>query len=108
MPTTQINGSLDAYAHESITVSTTPIGITSTLLKQQLGSSTQSRGAAEALLSVETNSVRYTTDGTAPSATVGHLLAAGDVLVVSGVGNLQRLRFRAAAADGAVKVTLFA
>lgn len=63
--------------------------------------------ASRLTLSVETNSVRYRYDGGAPTASEGHLLAAGDTLVMTGQHNIQQLQvIRATGSDGTVLVTL--
>lgn len=105
-----INESLRAHAHESITVSSTPIGITATLLVSTPTTNnpySSARHAVEALLTVETDAIRYTLDGTTVSDTVGHKLDAGDELIVQGHGNLSKLRMAKVTNDAAVKVTVF-
>lgn len=62
--------------------------------------------ASEAFITVETNSIRIRYDGTAPTTTEGHLLTAGSSLTLVGNQQIRNLKMIAAAADGAVKVTL--
>lgn len=58
-------------------------------------------------LTVETQSVRYRYDGGNPTGSAGHLLAAGDVLILDSNNNIQNLRLIATGAgDSTVNVTL--
>src|SRR2546421_10427074 len=50
---------------------------------------------------VETASVRWRCDGTAPTATVGHLVAAGGTIVLHGHENIRRLSIIATTATNA-------
>lgn len=62
--------------------------------------------ARVAYLSVETNGVNFTYDGTTPSATEGHLLNAGESITINGYANISQFKmFRSGAADATVKVT---
>ena len=102
-----------ALGHESITVSSTPIGITASLYLVKTLSGYDSpnqttKSAKAAFLTVETNSVRVTLDGTTVSSTAGHLLAAGDTLMVYGNQNITELRMARVTNDATVKVTTFA
>ena len=98
----------DAYAYEAITVGNTAIGITATLLQNSAATeNVNHKGVFEVFLSVETNAIRYRIDGTDPTASEGHPLAAGDKLTVTGYNNIKRLRMIRQSADAAVKVTLF-
>lgn len=101
---------MNAVAFETITVSTTAIGITSTLATETPTVNAPldiKRGVRAALFSVETNNIRVRFDGTDPTASVGHLVTAGDFLWVEGHDALLRLRMIRASADAAVSVTLF-
>lgn len=116
MPVTFVNGSLPAVDFETITVSNVAIGVTASkltsVLTRNANSGEQSyvevRRLDEALFTVETNPIRFRLDGTDPTAAIGHLLNAGDSLVVTGFGNLSKLRFiRQGAADGTVQATYY-
>ena len=48
--------------------------------------------ACGVLVSVETAAVRFRTDGTAPTAAVGHLVAVNDSFVVDSLADLRRLQ----------------
>lgn len=101
-------GSLDTYAYEAITIDATAggIGFTATKLRQQIGTSTQCNKAQEVFITVETAPVNFTTDGTAPTAAVGHLLNAGDSITITGQGNIARFKaFRTTAVSGVLKVS---
>lgn len=98
--------STEAYAYESITVSTAAIGLTSTKIVPTAGSL---RPAFEAYITVEpTNGLRYRLDGTDPTSSEGHALAGGGSMTITGTKNLQKLRLiRSGATDAVVKVTYF-
>lgn len=95
-----LDGRLDAYAHESITVSATAIPLTFTNIVPTTG-----RPAERLLVTLETDNVRYTYDGTTPTATVGHLLNVGDVLTLNGHGNIRRFQAIRVTTDATLKVT---
>lgn len=64
--------------------------------------------AKEALIDVETNGVRFRIDGVAPTATVGHFLAAGSSMVIKGMDNLRKFRcIDTSAGASSVKVTVY-
>lgn len=73
---------------ESVTVSSTAIGITGTLTDNQENM---------ALITLETAAIRFWLDGTAPTSSVGHILDPGDVLRLED-GEL--LGFKAIRKDG--------
>lgn len=93
--------------YEAITVADTAIGFTaSKILINQTGG-THKRAVA-ALVSAETQPMRFTVDGTTPTTTVGHLLAAGDYFVVRGEQNVSRFKaIRTTGSSGALQVTYF-
>lgn len=93
----------DAYANYTVTVSTTVLGFPAATLTPN--ATTTPRRAYCTVDS--TNNVRYTYDGTSPTASVGHRGAAGTNFEVYGSGNMSRLRFiREGGADSAVSCTL--
>lgn len=58
-------------------------------------------------ITVETQSARYRYDGTAPTASVGHLLPAPSELILTGTDNVRRFQIiRATGSDATVMVTL--
>lgn len=64
-------------------------------------------GAYSAVVSVETQNIRWTVDGTAPTSTVGVLLTAGSEREFVGPEVLDALCFIEAASGAAVKVAYF-
>jgi hypothetical protein len=68
------------FAFEQLTVA----GTVQVLTPSKYKDSATSGGASSAFLTNETASIRYTYDGTTPSATVGHLLTDGGTLVLMG------------------------
>lgn len=67
----------------------------------------QGRQANSATITVDTNRVRFTTDGTAPVATTtGHLLEVGQSVVIEGYMNLKRAKFtKEDLGDGKIQVS---
>ena len=93
-----------AYDYEAVTVSNTAIGCTVAKLTftPTLGNA---RKAHEIHVTVETDSIRYRFDGSDPSATVGHLAAAGTVISLKGPHNLARFKMIRVTTDASVKIT---
>jgi len=81
--------------YESLTVSSTAVALTEA--KAQL--------AQEAIVSVETDQVRYRLDGTAPTSSEGHLLEAGDYLVLRGYGQVNSFQAIRVTTDATLRVT---
>lgn len=79
-----------AIDFESLTISTVAVAITATIIDQHHD---------DALITVETAAIRFRIDGTAPTASVGHVLAVGDVLTLRGMGEISK--FQAIRRDGA-------
>lgn len=63
--------------------------------------------AQSCTFSVETSSVRMTTDGTVPTATVGLLLTAGVLYTLTGRQTLQAAQFFTVAAGGIVQANYY-
>ena len=85
-----------AHDYESITVPGT--ATTLTAAKAAL--------ADRAFISVETGQTRFRYDGTAPTATEGHLLGCGDALVIEGTQNLENFQaIRTNTTSAVLKVT---
>lgn len=86
------------FAFEQITVSTVAIGFTVATLAE----------GNYAVVSIETNPIRYRSDGTNPTAAVGHLAAAGTVLEVCGKSAARNFKMiRQGAADATAFVTFY-
>jgi len=92
-----------AFAFGSGSVSTTALALADlTGLSDELVAQ-----ADRARITVATNPVRYRYDGGAPTATIGHYLAANEETEIVGRQNIANLRFiRAGGSDGVVSVTL--
>ena len=71
-----------SQAFESITVSTTAVSLTAATVAAR----------SAALITVESAAVRFRLDGTAPTATVGHVLLPDDGLELEG-GELSKAQF---------------
>lgn len=68
---------------ESITVTGTAGGLTAATFSI----------STRALITVEGGTVRFRSDGTAPTALVGHLLFDGDILTLTSADDIQRIKF---------------
>ena len=90
-----------ASAFNNTTVSSTALDL------EDVGfTAAQVKAADRMRLTVETNLLRYRYDGSAPTTSVGHQLAAGDVLILEGQQNIESFSIIAVSTDGAVFVTL--
>lgn len=80
---------MGAYASEKITIDNTAggVGFTATLLKNGIVNK-----AYEASFRVETAQFRYTTDGSAPTTTVGILAEIGDFITITGESDINRFK----------------
>lgn len=84
--------------HESVTVSNTAVGITTTVADGIL--------PAAAIITVETASIRYCVDGTTAEATVGHRADPGDVIELTDRGEVTNFSaYRKDGTDATIKVT---
>ena len=91
---------LRSYAFEQITVSNTALPFT--VAKYALANTVP---AEVAQINCETNDVRYTVDGTTPTASVGILLKVGFSATINGSEDVKAFRvIRATGADGAISV----
>lgn len=91
----------DAYASETITVSTSAIGPTAA----NFDVSGQDVDAIYG--TVETADIRLRYDGTNPTATVGHLVLAGGSFTIEGASNVRSLKM-IRASTAAVDASVFA
>lgn len=99
--TVEIRGA--AIGYEDITVSSTALGFTT-------GTAFPDGKTARADLAVvtcETDAVRYRLDGVAPTATVGHKLAADGSLTIYGERNLKAAQFIRVTLDATLRVTYY-
>lgn len=87
--------------YESITVSTTAIGVTGSLMSKG------ANAAEVAFITLETANIRFRIDGTAPTTTEGHQLKAGQNLQLSSASDIRNfLAIRDDATDATLRVTL--
>lgn len=94
----------DAYALKGNTISTSALPITDASWSW---GATDLAGADQAVVACNTNGVVVTWDGTAPTASLGVPLAAGEWVLVKGNANVQNLKLiRSGGSDAAVTVTL--
>lgn len=92
---------LDAFAFESITVSSTAIGFTSATYAPATGS------AELALVYTETDEIRWRVDGSDPTGSVGHLESAAAKFYVCGKHNLATWKAIRVTTDATLRVTYF-
>lgn len=91
--------------YATLAVSSTAVGLGSASPTLTAGTTVK-----RAIITVETDQVRWRADGTAPTSSEGHLLEAGDVLnfldanYESILGNLKFIRVTS---DAALKITYF-
>lgn len=90
------------FLHVSAVISDTAL-----LLSDITGIEVADVMAADAVtFSVDSNSVRYTYDGTTPTASLGHLLGA-NVYRTEGGNRIRKIRFiRATGSDATIQITL--
>ena len=85
--------------HESVTVAGTAIGITTTAADGILPTA--------AYITVEDAAIRFTLDGTTPTATVGHLAQPGDAIELVDRAELTGFSaIRQGGTSGTIKVTV--
>jgi len=98
-----IAGLYEPYNYEAITVADSAIGFTASILKDN---SAPLKDCQRVICTLETASVRYTTDGTTPTTTIGHLLNAGDIVIVQGQPAISNFRaIRTGGTSGSLKCT---
>lgn len=90
------------FAFETITVSSASIGFTSATYAP-----TGQTPAFAALVTIETNSVRFRSDGTAPTASVGHIVTANQTIEVCGTDNVKNFRMIRVGSDASATVSYF-
>lgn len=92
-----------ALGKETMTVSTTALLFTETTYNPGGGG-----GAIKALITTENDTVRFWTDGTAPTSALGHLLAAGSSVEICGAQNIRNFKvIRAGSSDATVQVSYY-
>lgn len=94
---------LRAFVADTDTVSSTALDLT------DIGTAldADALAAADAAhITVSGDAIRYTYDGTTPTATVGHLVADGGEIILVGGNNVQNLQLIRVTGDATVFVTL--
>lgn len=95
--------SLNPFAFEQVTVSTASIGFTAATFAPS-----GQTPADFAVVSVESQAIRYRDDGVAPSTTVGHVVAAASSFTVCGLNSIRIVRFiRDDASDATLDVSYY-
>ena len=84
----------DTISYEDITVSSSSIPLT-----------TIPATAVRAVITVETDAVRFKTDGNNPSSTVGHLLNINDVLILESAADITAFKVIRVTNDATIRVS---
>lgn len=93
--------------YEAITVSNTAVGFSEAYKNPRSGLFNKFQ-AKEVFVTVETDSIRYTLDGsTTPTDAVGHLVYAGQSISIKNVVAIQNFSMIRVTTDASVKVTYF-
>lgn len=83
---------LTASAFETISVTTTTaVGISTTTMVSRAAFGSRGGGTNTAYCTVETDSIRFRFDGTAPTRTVGHPSASNSNFTLTGYQNIRNL-----------------
>ena len=99
---------LAAGAYETISPGDTSTGITAAIRAPTSGAF-KNLNAMAALVTVEDNTIRFTLDSTAATASVGHLMSAGQSYVIQHESDVVNFRCidAVSGATGNIKVTTF-
>ena len=103
-----IAGLYEPYEYEDLTVDATSGGVAldQSKVKPTNGSLGALKQAQRMIMTLETAAIRYTTNGTAPTTTLGHLLNNGDVLILIGEPSISNFRaIRTTGTSGTFRVT---
>ena len=77
---------MPAFASERLTVGGTAVGLTSATYAPASGP------ARSAFITVETDQIRFTLDGTTPTSSRGHVIDAGGSLVLQGIEEIRAFK----------------
>lgn len=92
----------DYFAHESLTVTSAVRQLTESVYKPSGGV----RAPAQfATVSVETDSIRWTVDGTDPSTSAGHLATSGTYISLGGYNQIKQFKAHRVTGDATIKVS---
>jgi len=103
-------GGMSAMDFESVTVSTTAVGLTETKYKKAMESAGALLGAKSAFITVEDNPIRFSVmAGVTPTAsTNGHEMGAGTSFELHGATQMANFKaIRTGGADGVLHITYF-
>lgn len=90
-----------AFDLETLTItSSTAVSLTSSIYTPE-----GNKSATKALVSVKDNSVRYRTDGTAPTTSVGHLVTSGSEIELLTFREISNFKIIATASDAYIDIT---
>jgi len=89
---------------EAITVGDTPIGFTAAQIKPTTGDFL-GKVCQEVFCTLETDQIRFTLDGSVPSATSLHLLEVGQNLTIKNPSDIAGFRAHRVTSDASLKVT---
>lgn len=98
-----------AYAHETLAVSTAVKTLTTATHTPSASSEAAIKRPRAVLITVSAQPLRWTVDGTNPvAATTGHYAAAGTEIFLSGYGNILGFKaIRDGGTDSSIQVTYF-
>jgi hypothetical protein len=94
--------------HESVTVSSTAIGLSATKYGPiENTSHSKSTYAHRALITIEGDQIRWTCDGTVPTSTVGHRGNVDDVIELVGFDAIRLFKAIRLTTDATLKASYF-
>lgn len=99
------NYSVREYFDTEGTTAGLTIGATSTALTEATYDPDPGPQASFALITVETDQIRWWADGSTPTSTWGHLANSGDVIEIHGQGAIRNFRAIRVTTDAAIQVS---
>lgn len=101
-----VAGLFEPYNYESLTVTNAVQVLTASIYKPSTSITKNSdKPAARAIITIETDQIRYRYDGGNPSATVGHLMSPGDIILLVGEFAIKNFKAFRVTTDASIKVT---
>jgi hypothetical protein len=97
----------NAILSTTLTVSSSAVGLPALSYDPSLDVPSASVALISADGTAGTNDVRWTCDGTTPTASVGHLLQAKQSIVIYGFSNIKKFRAIRTSSDGTLQITTF-
>ena len=98
-----IAGLYEPYDFETLTISSTASGLTASKLRPN---SNPLKECQRVMITVEDASIRYRTDGSDPTSSIGHLANVGDIITLLGQPALDNFRaIRTGSVDASCPVT---